>query len=116
MVFLPQDSAENAESRKVVEAGAAVEGFEVLGWREVPIDASVVGKIASATQPQVAQVVLKCSSGRQGAELERGLYRARKAMEKGHSNDEFYVCSISGKVSALLGSASWPASWVCVDV
>lgn len=103
MVFLPNEDAAEATSRKIAEECAAAEGLEVLGWREVPVQPSVVGRIAEATMPRVAQLVVKDSSGRTGADLERALYLSRKAMERrqgeiGERGPEFYLCSMSGQV------------------
>lgn len=103
MVFLPNDDASEVTSRRIAEESAAAEGLEVLGWREVPVQASVVGRFAAATAPRVAQLVVKDGSGRSGADLERTLYFARKAMERrreevGERGAEFYVCSFSCQV------------------
>lgn len=106
MVFLPNDDAAEATSRKIAEESAAAEGLEVLGWRNVPVQSSVVGRFAAATEPRVAQLIVKDSSGRTGGDLERALYFARKAMERrqselGDRGPEFYVCSFSGQVCNL---------------
>jgi glutamate synthase (ferredoxin) len=107
MVFLPNDDAAEATSRKIAEECSAAEGLEVLGWREVPVDVSVVGRIAAATMPRVAQLIVKDSKGRTGADLERALYFARKSMERrqnevGERGLEFYLCSFSGQVCIAL--------------
>ena len=39
IAFLPDDDAEEAAARSAVEALAAEEGLQVLGWRDVPTDA-----------------------------------------------------------------------------
>ena len=103
MVFLPNDDAAEAASRKIAEESVAAEGLELLGWREVPVDPAVVGRFAAATAPRVAQLVVRDGSGRSGADLERALYFARKSMERrrdevGERGAEFYVCSFSGQV------------------
>ena len=40
---------------KVIEE----EGLKLLGWREVPVDESVVGPFALATLPKIEQVVVQ---------------------------------------------------------
>lgn len=47
----------------------------------MPVDESVVGKFAKATEPFIEQVMVG-AEGAQGDELERKLYIARKLIEK----------------------------------
>lgn len=105
MMFLPNNDADEAKGRELAEAAVAAEGFEVLGWRAVPVVPEVVGRFAKATEPRIAQLVVKDGSGRSGADLERALYLMRKAMERSaleafgeERATEFYVCSLSGEV------------------
>lgn len=109
MMFLPNNDADEAKGRKLAEAAVAAEGFEVLGWRAVPVVPEVVGRFAKATEPRIAQLVVKDGSGRSGADLERALYLMRKAMERSaleafgeERATEFYVCSLSGEVRLRL--------------
>ena len=90
----------------------AAEGFEVLGWRAVPVAPEVVGRFAKATEPRISQIVVKDGSGRTGADLERALYLMRKGMERTAFAEfgeeratEFYVCSLSGQVRPALSPA-----------
>jgi glutamate synthase domain-containing protein 1 len=88
---------------KAMEDGLKSEGFEILGWRNVPVEHSVVGEVAKATEPRISQVVVRDSKGRSGPELERFLYLGRKAVERkrlalGPSAEAFYICSLSCQV------------------
>lgn len=105
MMFLPNNDADQAKGREIAEAAVAAEGFEVLGWRTVPVVPEVVGRFAKATEPRISQIVVKDGSGRTGADLERALYLMRKGMERAALAEfgeeratEFYVCSLSGQV------------------
>ena len=40
-----QDEAQAAKGKELLEASIAAEGLTVLGWREVPVDKSVVGRM-----------------------------------------------------------------------
>ena len=50
MIFMPNDDALEAQSKKVFEEVATKEGLKVLGWRKVPVKTEVVGRFAKATQ------------------------------------------------------------------
>ena len=56
--FLPQDPAERAAAREQIEAIAADEGLEVLGWRELPVDpdGADLGATALGCMPYMAQL------------------------------------------------------------
>src|SRR5438874_7135256 len=53
MVFLREPGAERR-----LEAACEAEGLEVAGWRDVPVDATVLGAAAADTAPRIAQAVL----------------------------------------------------------
>lgn len=107
MVFLPKNHVE--ESRAMAEERLAAEGFQVLGWREVPVDESIVGPYALATIPRIEQVFV-AKDGLAGADLERELFVARKAMEAAAAasddadvKENFYVCNISCRTIVYKG-------------
>ena len=58
MIFLPQDAAGQDRGRQLVEEATARQGLEFLGWRPVPVDPSVLGDKAVATQPQIEQALI----------------------------------------------------------
>ena len=58
LVFLPTGGAEEARAVTVLEKYALVEGAEVLGWRDVPINPRGIGATALAARPRIRQVFL----------------------------------------------------------
>lgn len=119
MVFLPNDDDAETAARAITEEALTAEGLAVLGWRDVPVDKAVVGRFAAATEPRIAQVVVRDGeAGRSAVERERALFLARKAMERrrgelGDLGPEFYVCSLSSQVrrpgsSGFVGSSDGP--------
>ncbi|HZA09164.1 glutamate synthase central domain-containing protein, partial [Mycobacterium sp.] len=82
--FMPQDPLARAEARKRVEAIAADEGLEVLGWRELPVDpdGAGVGRTALSTMPYMAQLFVTAPEHNgvrpSGVELDRRVYPLRK--------------------------------------
>src|SRR4051794_36676155 len=83
VAFLPPDDPDRVV--RAVEKVLLDEGFAVLGWREVPIDAEVPGKSAREVMPMFRQIFVT-KTGTAGAllagdELERHVYLARKHVE-----------------------------------
>ena len=80
MAFLPQDPHEARQAIAHVEKIVKSEELEVLGWREVPIDPSVLGQGSSTTMPNFAQIFVG-GSDLSGLALDRRLYPVRKRIE-----------------------------------
>lgn len=109
MVFLPQDKKQAAKGKELLEKSIVKEGLVVLGWRVVPVDKTVVGRMARDTEPVIEQVLV---GGATGEELERKLYVARKTAEKAAAQldakmpgiaENFYVCTMSGRTIVYKG-------------
>jgi glutamate synthase (NADPH) large chain len=103
MLFLSQDEAEAQASREIVEEELAEETLSILGWREVPIDKSVLGEIALSSLPRIEQVFVNAPAGWTKIDLERRLYMVRRRIEKRVKDDTFYVCSFSNQVNIYKG-------------
>ena len=103
MLFLSQDEKEAQASRDIVEEELANETLSILGWREVPIDKSVLGEIALSSLPQIEQVFVNAPAGWTKIDLERRLYMVRRRIEKRVQDDTFYVCSFSNQVNIYKG-------------
>ncbi len=82
IAFLPQNPVVAAEARNEVERLALDEGFEVLGWRDVPIDSSSLGTAALTTMPILRQLFITTPDrSTAGLELDRLAYVLRKRFE-----------------------------------
>ena len=80
--FLPPDPDEASAVRDAIGAIAAQEGVEVLGWREVPTDPSLVGVTARSVMPSFWQLFAGASGGDEsGLTLDRRVYPLRKRVE-----------------------------------
>lgn len=55
---------------------------QVIGWRDVPFDNSMIGDTAKGTEPHVVQVFVENSDGKPNWDFERELYRVRKVGDK----------------------------------
>jgi len=58
MVFFPRNDEQRERCRKVMNRVIQEEGFEVLGWRDTPIDANAIGQVARASRPYIEQVFI----------------------------------------------------------
>ena len=64
-LFLPKNPAEREAIKKELAKIISEEGQTVLGWRDVPVDNSSLGKTAVAAEPFMAQVFVGTQSGDQ---------------------------------------------------
>lgn len=110
MLFLPNDDALEAQAREIVEKVVSADGrCRVIAWRDVPVDHSVVGPMAKATEPRIVNVFIESIDGMEDQELERQLFIIRKLIEKekaavmGEAALDFYVASLSDKTMVYKG-------------
>ena len=101
MVFLPRtDYSEQEKCREIIEAALLEGDYYIYGWRQVPINPSVLGKTADQGRPEIAQVMFKKNSNLKTNDLERDLFETRKKIEKIARNSQlkdFYICSFSSR-------------------
>uniref|UniRef100_I1N8S9 glutamate synthase (ferredoxin) n=2 Tax=Glycine max TaxID=3847 RepID=I1N8S9_SOYBN len=107
MVFLPKEAQLLNEAKKVIVNIFRQEGLEVLGWRPVPVNTSVVGFYAKETMPNIQQVFVKIVKEENVDDIERELYICRKLIEKAVSSEswgnELYFCSLSNQTIIYKG-------------
>ena len=99
MVFLPKtDFSAQERCRQIVEAEILNFGYQIYGWRQVPIDVSVIGEKANATRPEIEQIMVRNTPKSAPAVFERDLYVIRRRIEKAAlaaQIPELYICSLS---------------------
>ena len=54
MVFLSRDPAKAKTSRAIIDEELARETLAIAGWREVPVEPTVLGSFARATMPGIS--------------------------------------------------------------
>src|ERR1700722_15223568 len=79
--FLPADPTEAVRVRAQIEETAAAVGMMVIGWRDVPTDASSVGSIARSAMPSFHQIFVTSATGRRDLDLDRQAFVLRKRIE-----------------------------------
>ena len=101
MVFLPRtDLAAQEACRTIVESVIIDAGYTIYGWRQVPVDVSVIGMKAQATRPEIEQIMIAgpLPDAQDAAEFEKNLYLVRRRIEKrviAAQINGFYICSLS---------------------
>lgn len=108
MVFLPNDPATASACKDGLAAAMTAEGLDVIGWRDVETDPSVLGDVARSTLPGIAQLLVTRPAGLDEEGFERALLLARRAAERaarrhGCSESDFFVSSCSARTIVYKG-------------
>ena len=108
-VFLPQKENQRHFCENTLETQLKEQGLEVLGWRTVPVNRSVLGEIAAESEPFVRQLFVAKPEGFDTHTFEVKRYIARKKAEHAIWNSKlseaslFYIPSFSTKVIIYKG-------------
>jgi len=101
MVFLPRtDLGAQETCRTLVESEVISAGYRIHGWRQVPVDVSVIGRKAQETRPEIEQIMIAGPMPDEvsAEEFEKNLYLVRRRIEKriiAAQVQGFYICSLS---------------------
>ena len=109
-MFLPQKENQRNFCIDIFTKYVEEQELEILGWRDVPVDTSVLGKIAAETEPFVKQVFIGKSDKKQSDfDFNLKLFTARKQAEHAIRNSKlsessrFYLPSLSTKTIIYKG-------------
>ncbi|MDZ7781008.1 MAG: glutamate synthase large subunit [Gemmatimonadota bacterium] len=110
-VFLPNDPDLRQRCEGILEKFVAAEGQQVLGWRDMPVDRSVLSDTVRATEPVIRQLFVGRGPDFEGDQdaFDRKLFviRRQAELEVAALGDEraadFYVCSLSTRVLGYKG-------------
>ncbi|MCA9175716.1 MAG: glutamate synthase large subunit, partial [Planctomycetales bacterium] len=112
LIFLPQDDAQRAHCKRVVEERIVANGQSCVGWRTVPVrpDEADIGPTARRAMPVIEQLFVAAGDGLEGEEFEQRLYLIRKQASHLIKTDTslsqaklYYCCSLSTKVIVYKG-------------
>jgi glutamate synthase domain-containing protein 2/glutamate synthase domain-containing protein 1/glutamate synthase domain-containing protein 3 len=110
LVFLPPNKKERQYCKKVFTKFIREEGQIFLGWRNVPVDDSDIGKTARETQAMIEQVFIgKNKKIKDQLGFERKLYVIRKHAENYIRKSElkqkqiFYITNLSSRTISYKG-------------
>ncbi|RYE21525.1 MAG: glutamate synthase subunit alpha, partial [Sphingobacteriaceae bacterium] len=110
MLFLPKDSGIKKACRAIIQQACDKLGFQLLGYRKVPVDSAVIGETARTAEPSVEQLfVARPPHIHHADDFERKLYVLRRLITKTVNEtikagaEHFYFTSFSCKVIVYKG-------------
>ena len=80
MMFLPQKEEDALAAQKLLEDQVKAQGYEFLGWRDVPQNKLILGELALAALPTIRQAFIHHPTLR-GDELENGFYQLKRSTQ-----------------------------------
>lgn len=102
MLFLPQEASKRFEEEKQLESIIMDEGAEVLGWRDVPCQSTILGDSAYQCMPKIRQCFIQRPAYlKEGLSFEQLLYVIRRQFET--RCKDTYVVSMSSKTIVYKG-------------
>ncbi len=109
-VFFPKKENQRDYCISVFEENIKKQGLQLLGWRNVPVNKAIPGRIAGETEPFVKQIFVgKENKEQKDFDFNLKLYIARKVTEHTLINSKlseskfFYVPSLSTKIIIFKG-------------
>jgi len=109
-VFLPKRENQRNYCISQFEKNIKAQNLKILGWRDVPINAEVLGKTASETEPFIKQVFIGKTDGKETEfDFNLKLFTARKQTEhqiissRLSESHFFYLPSLSAKIIIYKG-------------
>ncbi|MFD1096874.1 glutamate synthase large subunit [Salegentibacter chungangensis] len=101
MVFLPRSENQRKICKEIFEEEIKEQALNIIGWREVPVDRSCLGSIASLSEPNIEQIFIGKGDDVSDTEFNAKLFAARKIAEHRIERSElseseyFYLPSLS---------------------
>lgn len=99
MMFLPKKNFKaQEECRAIVEAEILRFGYSIYGWRQVPVNPSIIGEVANDSRPEIEQILIAGDDGISESRFELELYLIRKRIEnavRARSINDCYISSLS---------------------
>ncbi len=108
MLFLPTEERLSDSCVRSMEKAVSMAGMQVVGWRDVPTDATGLGELARSTMPTFRQLFVTRGAVDADA-FERKLYVVRRTVEKEVESwkdvdaSQFYVTSFSSRTLVYKG-------------
>lgn len=86
------------KQRNLIEEECYKLGFEQIFFRKVPVNVSVLGRIAKNSLPHIEQLFINCPETMSVNDFELYLYVLRKNIEaRMLAKEDFFICSLSSK-------------------
>ncbi len=107
MIFMPKDQRNRELARKICEEEAESLGLTSKGWRDVPVNEEVLGKLARKNAPFIQQWIVNIKN--KEINIDALLFRLRQRISNRANlelkEDELglYICSLSSKTIVYKG-------------
>ncbi|MXX99173.1 MAG: glutamate synthase large subunit, partial [Gammaproteobacteria bacterium] len=101
VVFLSKNKKIAQKWREVLNRQLIEHGFEIAGWRTVPINPDACGAMALKTLPNIEQVLVNIKTSMKNTE--QALFVARRKAEIALAGTDFYIASLSSKTLSYKG-------------
>jgi glutamate synthase (NADPH/NADH) large chain len=109
-LFMPREPIYRQDIERIWWESAREEGLQILGWRNVPVDPSVLGASVKNTEPFHRQVFIgRGPTIRDEGHFERKLFVCRKVVSNrvlevlGHKAGAYYPVSVSSRTIIYKG-------------
>ncbi len=105
VIFLPQDATARKQAQAIVDAQIRRE-FELIGWREVPVDTTALGEQALNTLPAIRHALIRRPKTVAAEEFERRLFLVRRRIENAWGQAKIadaYIPSFSSRTIVYKG-------------
>lgn len=97
-IFFSLEKMSISEQRSIISEECTRLGFDSIFFRRVPINVSVLGRIAKNSLPIIEQLFVNCPDGMKSDDFEIYLYALRKNIEQRLiNNTDFFICSLSSR-------------------
>ncbi len=104
VIFVGRDAVSANTVKTTLGETLDAQGLTVAGWRDVPVDPSVLGTISESKRPDVLHVFVNAPANLTAREFDTRLYIARRIAEKRLADDPvFYMPSMSAQVISYKG-------------
>lgn len=109
VVLFPKDEHKRQQCRDILERNAKRLDLEIIGYRVLPVDNSMIGEDPLSTEPQFEHVFITGGANLKSEVLERKLYvlrnyTVRVCLESvSNIGDDFYINSMSYKTLVYKG-------------
>ena len=103
LMFLPRDKQRQNEIMDIVAGEVEKASLQLMPLRTVPVNPDVPGDMAREASPEIVQIFVCCTDDSQVPDLQRRLYKLRKAIERRVDDNDFYICSLSSTVLIYKG-------------
>lgn len=107
-VFVAQSAAGRQKTCAGIEARIREEGFELLGWREVPTCNDGLGETAVESEPAILQFAVAHQHATDDADFDARVYVLRRLLEKDtdevrRNGGDDYLCSLHRRLVVYKG-------------